>query len=170
MKLDCRNRKEFILSSSLPHLTPVVAHNGVVSLSEGGLLGFSTGVGLWFLSSNFQKVLNRVLLISDDVFSTCVHDMHARASASACVLKRHRGSRDTHVSLLRTGCRFQAPHAGGLLNGRFTLAYRYCTGSQSFMRGEGSCRSGFQRGAGLRWVVRSRSDGCYQRHPYDRHA
>lgn len=48
MKLDCKNRKEFFTS-----LTPVVAYNGVVSLSEGGLLGFSTGLGLWFLSSNF---------------------------------------------------------------------------------------------------------------------
>ena len=95
MKLDCKNRKEFILSSSLP-LTPVVAHNGVVSLSEGGLLGFSTGVGLWFLSSNFQKVLNRVLLISDDVFSTCVHVCtRVRAPRPACL--RDTGEVGTHT-------------------------------------------------------------------------
>jgi hypothetical protein len=54
--------------------TSVFTHScGVMSLTEGGLLGFSAGVGLRLLSSNFHKVLNRVLLISDAVFSTCEH-------------------------------------------------------------------------------------------------
>ena len=107
------------------------------------------------------------------------HVADARARASAGVPGELGHTRFTPGRFPK----FQATRvrAEGLLNGRFTPAYRYPTSTavstgtiHSTVPGKFQAPlevvQDSQRGAGLRWVVRSRSDGCSLRHPYDWHA
>lgn len=91
MKLQKPKGEFFTLFSLHPLLWCYVPH-------RGGAAGFQCWRGLVaFVSSNFHKVLNRVLLISDAVFSTCATCMHARASASGPACLRDTGGVGTHT-------------------------------------------------------------------------